>query len=69
MLGGRLKRERKQLERDKEVRKEENKMSRLNKGNVIDLWKKNYGNKMNLTKWSVARQCPFCLMEIEKVRS
>jgi len=40
MLGGRLKRERKQLERDKEVRKEENKMSRLNKGNVIDLWKK-----------------------------
>jgi len=50
MLGGRLKRERKQLERDKEVRKEENRLSRLNKGNVIDLWKKNYGNKMNLTK-------------------
>lgn len=46
-LSGRLQRERKQLEREKEVRAEEKKMSRFSKGNVIDMWEHSKVAKSN----------------------
>jgi hypothetical protein len=46
-LSGRIQRERKQLEREKEVREEEKKMSRFNKSNVIDMWEHSKVAKSN----------------------
>jgi len=46
-LSGRLQRERKDLERSKEVKAEEEKMSRFSRGNVIDMWEHSKVAKSN----------------------
>ena len=44
-LSGRLKRERKDLERSKEVKAEEQRLSKFEGANVIDMWNNNFNAK------------------------